>query len=688
MANIKAIFGGSFVPPQPEAPEPVESQFRNAFIEAGLEPPNEIIMDGQLHRFKTGGNKTFDKSGWYSAHIDGFPTLVFGDWRQGIEQTFKANIGRKITVAEEMENLARIAKAKSLRDEERHKKNEIAASTVETIWETGAEATTEHPYFKKKGIQPHGAKVTGDGRLMLPLYGDDGKLSTLQYIDAEGNKIYHPGGATKGKFAIIGTVDTDGPIYIAEGFATAATIHQEMSRPCVAAFSASNLVPVTEIIRSKFGIGQEIVIVADNDKSGIGQRYAEQASAKYGVRYVMPDIDGDANDYVLAGHDLKLLLKPTTNTEIISKMQTIFADELSDEYQAPDELIENLMTIGGSTVLYGDSNSGKTFFALSMAAAVATGNRFFGRQTDKGAVVYLATESPSSVMTRIQAMKKHMEISLENLAVVPVPVNFYSNDGDAADVVELVKAVSEAKNMPVHLIIGDTLARMSAGANENSGEDMAPVMARFDQVAKATGAAITIIHHNGKNAAAGARGWSGIRAHIDTEIEVTVEDDVRMATVTKQRELPGKGDVLYFKLEIVEMGISKFGGKATTCIAVEDENGSSSVKKNDKPKSEKLFNTLKDAWFYSKCEYHNNEPYITKSSLINYFEVEKGLSHRTALNKVDSSRSGDFINLLISENRIYSIQNGWAICDDGWCSVLNLTSKNPPQSPSRSPQSP
>ena len=691
MANIESIFGGAFTPPSQAniSVDPPEVQFKQAIIEAGLDFNENIVIDGSFHRFKASGNKSFDRSGWYIAYGGTVPTIVFGDWKQGIEITVKADIGRKMTVAEEMESVARVARAKVLRDEERKKKNEAVADTVHEIWEHAVDATSDHPYLKRKGIQPHGSKVTGDGRLIVPLFGIDGRLATLQYIGADGQKLYHAGGSTNGKFAIIGSMDESGILYVAEGFATAATIHEETGRPCVVGYSASNLVPVTGQIREKFGLGQEIVIVADNDKSGIGLRYAEQASAKFGARFIMPPNEGeDINDYRLAGGDVKQLLRPSENLEIISKMQTVFADDLSDEYQAPDELIENLMTIGSSTVIYGDSNSGKTFFALSLAASVATGRNFFGRQTDQGGVVYLATEAPSSVMTRIQAIKKYMEINLENLAVVPVPVNFYSNDGDAADVVELVKAVSKARNMPVHLIIGDTLARMSAGANENSGEDMAPVMARFDQVAKATGAAITIIHHNGKNAAAGARGWSGIRAHIDTEIEVTVENDTRMATVTKQRELPGKGESLYFKLEIVEMGVSKFGGKATTCVAIPDEDGASSVKKQDKPKSEKLFNTLKDAWFYSKCEYHNNEPYITRSSLVNYFEVEKGLSHRTSVNKTDSSRDGDFINLLISDGRIYSIENGWAICDDDWCSVLNLTSKNPPQSPSNPPQHP
>lgn len=676
MSNIERIFGGAFVPPSESiVTEAPESQFRNAIIDAGLDDPGQIVADGTLHRFKTGGKGGFDRSSWYVAHLEGVPTIVFGDWRLGIEQTFKANIGRKMTVAEEMETVARVAKAKAQRDEERKKKNEAVASTVEKIWEDAIDATQDHPYLKRKGILPHGAKVTGDGRLIVPLYGADGKIATVQYISADGGKLYHTGGSTNGKFAIIGSVD-EGTIYIAEGYATAATIHEETGRPCVVAYSASNLVPVSSVIRDKFGIGQEIVIVADNDTSGIGLRYAEQASAKYGARFILPPNEGeDVNDFRSNGGDVKQLLRPSENAEIISKMQAIFADELSDEYQAPDELVENLMTIGSSTVLYGDSNSGKTFLALSLAAAISTGNEFFGRKTDQGIAVYLATEAPSSVMTRIQAMKKHSKQNLDNLVIVPVPINFYSNDGDAADVVELVKAVSRQKNIPVHLIVGDTLARMSAGANENSGEDMGPVMARFDQVSKATRAAMLIIHHNGKNAAAGARGWSGIRAHIDTEIEVVAENNTRTATITKQRELPGKGDIIHFKLEVIEMGESKFGGKATTCVAVQDEDGELNSQPKEKSKSDKLYSVFKDAWFYSKCDFINNEPYISRSSLRNFFEVVKNCSSRTAANKVEPGRKGDFIYTLLEENKVYTVENGWAVCDDSWVSSLALSSK-------------
>lgn len=679
MADLTKILGGPWAPTATEQRvAPPEDQFREAMLSAGVQPPDEIVLDGQLRRFRPDPKK-HDRSGWYVGHADGICTMVWGDWRQGIEQTIKATINRPYTVADEMAHVARVAAAKAARDLERKKQNEAAASTVEIIWSEGVAASPEHPYLKRKGIQPHGSKITGDGRLMVPLFDSDGALASLQYIDAEGGKLYHPGGSVGGKFCLIGTLDVPGVLYVAEGFATAATIHEVSARPVVVAYSASNLVPVTGTLRDLYGQGQDIVIVADNDASGVGQRYAEQACAKYGTRMVMPSIQGDANDYQQAGHDLAGLLHPESDKTMLDKLRVVFGDSLSTDYEAPNELVEDFMTIGSMAVLYGDSNSGKTFFALSLAAHIATGQPFFKRQIDPGLVVYLASEAPGSIRSRMQAIKKHFGCSLENLAMVPVPLNFYANQGDANDVIELVKTIEEIKSQPVRLIIGDTLARMSAGANENSGEDMGPVMARFDAVANATGAAMLIIHHNGKDQAKGARGWSGIRAHIDTEIEVMEKDGVRSATITKQRELPGKGEVIYFRLEVVEMGITKFGKLATTCVAVPDESASTEQPHKRPTKHDENVRTFERAWFNSGAEIREDKPYISRSALRELL-ISDGMSERTAKNKTEASRTDGIIAPMLNAGTIEPFEHGWVVVEGVQASAMMLK-KSAPECP-------
>lgn len=340
------------------------------------------------------------------------------------------------------------------------------------------------------------------------------------------------------------------------------------------------------------------------------------------------------------------------------------------------------MTIGSSVVVYGDSNSGKTFWALSVATAIATGSDCYGRKTDPGLVVYLASESPASIRSRMQAIKKFHNCNLENLAMVPVPMNFYSGAQDANDVIEMVRAIEVIKGKPVRLIIGDTLARMSAGANENSGEDMGPVMARFDQVAIATGAAMMIIHHNGKDTARGARGWSGIRAHIDTEIEVVEKDGVRSVSVTKQRELPSKGETIYFKLDVVEMGITKFGGISTTCVAIPDDDATKSVPHKKPTKHDENNRTMERAWWDSGAEERDGHPYISRSALRDFF-VKDGNTERTAKNKTESSRPDGIIAQLLNAGTIEAIEHGWIFINEVQSSAMMMKKNGAANRPDR-----
>ena len=649
---------------------------------SGLEPPDTVHLDGKIHRFKSGTKGTpgaGDKSGWYVAFSDGIPAGRFGCWRAGLESTWRAEVGRQISPADDMAFARRMAEAKAARDIEQARKHEVAADVVDQIWTDCTGASPDHPYLKRKGITPYGARVTGDGRLVVPLYDADGTLSSLQYIDAEGGKLYHPGGQTGGKFWWLGSMDEPGAIYVAEGFATAATIHQATHRPVVVAYSASNLVPVVEAMRVLHPTS-DLVVVADNDRSGVGQRYAEQACAKHGARMVMPPDHGDVNDYAQAGNDLTALLIQQTGTAVFDKLQVVFGDQLGSEYEAPNELVEGLMTIGSSVVVYGDSNSGKTFWALSVATAIATGTLCYGRKTDPGLVIYLATEAPASIRSRMQAIKKYHNCNLENLAMVPVPINFYTGDQDAYDVIELVRSIEQMKGQPVRLIIGDTLARMSAGANENSGEDMGPVMARFDQVATATKAALMIVHHNGKDAAKGARGWSGIRAHIDTEIEVIEKDGIRMVNVTKQRELPSKGETIYFKLEVVEMGISKFGNQATTCVAIQDDE-STNNKPNKKPsKYDENVRMVERAWWASGTEERKGLPYLSRAGLRDLL-IKDGVAERTARNKMDASRPDALIAQLLNSGTLESHASGWVFINEVQASVMLMQKNEPTQCP-------
>lgn len=576
-------------PPPPLAPE---HQLRAALSDAGLPPPDEIIMDGVLRRFSTNG-KPKDASGWYVAFDDGKGPAggAFGDWRQGLESTWRADIGRELSPVEQMAHAARMRDLKAQREKELAMIRADASENAAALWEGAPLASDEHPYLQRKGISNPGMRVAPDGRLIAPMFADS-VITSLQYIDGDGAKRFLKGGKTGGAWWSIGGAMSS-KVYICEGVATAASVFEATGKPVAIAFSAGNMTATAQEVRRIAGPLCELVIVADNDESGTGQREAEKAAQAVGARVWMPPVTGDANDYAQAGHDLAGELEPPLNSdnEILRKLDVVFADELGDDYHMPDELVQGLLTVGSASVVYGDSNSGKTFFVLDMCCSIARGEEWMGRKTEGGLVVYLATESPNSIKTRLQAYQRHHGCSVPNFAVVQVPVNFYERNGDLANICKLVELAESKMGAKARIIVGDTLARISAGANENSGEDMGPVMARFDALSKATGAHVLVIHHNGKDQAKGARGWSGIRAHIDTEIELAEVNGQRSATITKQRELPGKMTQIYFDLHVVALGVTKWGDDATSCIVVpvDDED----IAKNQPPKEPKALSAYR-----------------------------------------------------------------------------------------------
>lgn len=249
-------------------------------------------------------------------------------------------------------------------------------------------------------------------------------------------------------------------------------------------------------------------------------------------------------------------------------LDIVFAHELPEKYIPPDEIVEGVFTAGEGSIIYGDSNSGKTFLIIDMACALARGVEWMGRKTEPGLVVYLAAESPSSLSRRLQAYQKYHDVEVPNFAIVQNPVDLFNGEADTDRVIEAVKAIEKEYNRPARLIVGDTLARLSAGANENAGQDMSIVIQHFDRIRAATLAHFTLIHHCGKNAAAGARGWSGVRAAVDTEIEITDSDKGRCCEITKQRDLSTKGERIGFRLEPVTLGLTKWKKVATSCVVL------------------------------------------------------------------------------------------------------------------------
>jgi len=448
------------------------------------------------------------------------------------------------------------------------------------VWDRCIPATDGEAYIFRKqgspdglGVYPasasplviRGQNVTG--YLAVPCWSGD-ELQTLQFIPpSKGDKLNLPGASFNDGFFIVGEVTNRA--YIAEGIGQAWAINKATGAAAVVCFGAGRMARVAAVLRGKYP-DAALVICPDRGKEAAAAKIAADVS---GMFVSMPDDapqNYDCNDLMQdAGLDaLTALLERAIEPPIEYPLSVAFADELTGEFMPPDEIVEGVLTAGDGSILYGDSNSGKTFFVIDLACAVARGVPWMGKQTEPGLVIYLAAESPASVRSRIQAYQRHHGVKVPNFAIVQSPIDLFDGDADTDKLIQLVKQIEWQKGQQARLIIGDTLARLSAGANENAGQDMGLVVRRFDRIRTECKAHFLLIHHSGKNAAAGARGWSGVRAAVDTEIEVTDSPAGKCCEITKQRDLATKGDRIGFKLHVVTLGLTKWKSPATSCVVM------------------------------------------------------------------------------------------------------------------------
>ena len=562
-----------------------------------------------------------DRSQWVkagmAAHAAGLPFEDFDKWSAGggnykapdaraTWRSFKA--GKGVGAA----SLFGMAKDHNWSDADKPQRKPIQANTrpvvpprkpapgmsAGEVWSRCEQGTNAHWYIAAKqaaGVPLDTLRVlpAGDslsiggvsmaGALLIPAYAPDGTLQSAQLIPTTGKKMNLPGSPMAGASFTVGKLVPGGVAYVCEGIGAAWSVWQSTGCAAVVAFGWGNVARVAADLRGR-DASARLVLVPDSGKESDAADIARERDC-----FVAAMPPGEANNF--DANDLKqrdggdalaaLLESARKPAPLPLPLSVAFADELGDTFTPPDELVEGVLTAGDGSVLYGDSNRGKTFLMIDMACAVARGAEWMGRKTEPGLVVYLAAESPASVRSRLQAYQRHHGVKVPNFAIVQSPIDLFDGDADTDKVIKTVQQIEQQRGQKARLIIGDTLARLSAGANENAGQDMGLVVRRFDRIRTECKAHFTLIHHSGKAAAAGARGWSGIRAAVDTEIEITDSPTGRCCEITKQRDLSTKGERIGFKLESVTLGLTKWGAAATSCVVV-------AADAPDKPKGKRM----------------------------------------------------------------------------------------------------
>jgi putative DNA primase/helicase len=147
---------------------------------------------------------------------------------------------------------------------------ERAARDAVHLWTEASEAG-QSPYLQRKGVQGQGVRYLADGTLLVPMRDAAGELHNLQRIapalpaDGAPEKRFLPGGRKSGLFHLIGQAEGAAVLLLAEGYATAATVHEATGRPAVVGFDAGNLVHVAKALRERWPAAA-LLVCADDDR--------------------------------------------------------------------------------------------------------------------------------------------------------------------------------------------------------------------------------------------------------------------------------------------------------------------------------------------------------------------------------------------------------------------------------------
>lgn len=240
------------------------------------QPIAQDLLSGRIIRFESVGDKPGRQNGYAVLNLGQNPHGYFGNWRTGVTGKWYASNHR------ELSRHSRPRPAQPLRPD-KIILQEKAAQKAAYLWRKCRPADPAHPYLTRKAIQPTCIGQLGEN-LAVPLIDIDGNIRNLQFITPDGTKRFLKGGRVAGLFWV-----RPGPskasTCIGEGVATMAAIADATDRTVVAAFSASNLMPVATFIAERYP-GIDITLCADNDQhlvQNVGLEAAKKAAAAVGA---------------------------------------------------------------------------------------------------------------------------------------------------------------------------------------------------------------------------------------------------------------------------------------------------------------------------------------------------------------------------------------------------------------------
>ena len=533
--------------------------FQEVLGQHGL-TPEQLVADGELHRCPT-ESRPHKRNGAYIAHLDTPATLWWCNWETDDQGTFCAEEKPTLSPAELSVWQQRQQSLRRQREEECVKRHAEAAQRARQEWEVARACDSEHPYLLRKGIFPLlGIRQSRDGALLVPILDAASRLQSLQRIYPDGTKRFLMGGKVQGgRFTIPGSQGK--PIAICEGLATGASIHMATGWAVDVAFSAHNLSTIARMVKERFP-DRPILICGDADEAG--RKKGEEAARTTNLPLVVPHFTtGSGTDFNDLHQSEGIEAVCSQLEAALVKRQGLVALDMSEflSMKIPDRgyLLSPILPVQGIGILYAPRGVGKTFAALSVAVAVASGGAVFNwRAPLPKKILYVDGEMPAtSMQSRLSSLVGGMAIppqALKNLSLItpdlqPCAMPDLATLNGQSMIEPLLKGMD--------MIVLDNIATLCRTGKENESQSWQAMQAWLLDLRR-RGITVLLVHHAGKSG--DQRGTSAKEDIMGTVISLRRPKEYAMAEgarfevhLTKARGILGD-DAKPFEANLITEG--------------------------------------------------------------------------------------------------------------------------------------
>ncbi|WP_373053890.1 AAA family ATPase [Thioalkalivibrio sp.] len=248
----------------------------------------------------------------------------------------------------------------------------------------------------------------------------------------------------------------------------------------------------------------------------------------------------------------------STNTPGGMSRRSLFMDgaELQQRLRPTEWQIDAALETDSTGMVVGLPGSLKSFFALDLLLATASGRDWHGHAVRQGVSICFAGEGANGLARRVAAWCRQHDV---DMATLPIFISRRAVDlfdpASAKQAADEVAAIAR-EHGPPRIVAVDTLAKAAPGAEENSAKDMGLALRNIDRLLREPyGATVLIVHHTGHGAKDRARGSSALRANVDFEYRLERHErltDLVSLRCSKMKDGPAPPE-RWFRAEVVEI---------------------------------------------------------------------------------------------------------------------------------------